>query len=137
MAVGTNREITALAKEGVTQVVDLGGHMQKIGDWRAINIYNPFLAMWVTLTRGAKWYEGRLHAAEALSREQAIRFLTRNNAYLLFWEKEIGSLEAGKRADFIVVDRDLLTCPVDDVKDTQVLQTWVEGQPVYRIAAPR
>ncbi len=107
-------------------------HMQKIGDWRAINIYNPFLAMWVTITRGAKWYEGRLHPEEALSRAQAIQFLTRNNAYLLFWEKEIGSLEAGKRADFIVVDRDLLTCAVDDVKDTQVLQTWVEGRSVYR-----
>ena len=107
-------------------------HMQKIGDWRAINIYNPFLAMWVTITRGAKWYAGRLHPEEALSRAQAIQFLTRNNAYLLFWEKEIGSLETGKRADFIVVDRDLLTCAVDDVKDTQVLQTWVEGRSVYR-----
>ena len=112
-------------------------HMLKIGDLRAINPYNPFLAMWTTLTRRAKWYEGQLHPEEALTRRQAIEFYTRNNAFLIFWEKEIGSLESGKRADFIVVDRDLLTCPVDDVKDTRVLETWVEGKRVYDRTAAR
>lgn len=106
-------------------------HMLKIGDLRAINFYNPFLAMWTTMTRKAKWWDGVLHPEEALTRRQAIEFYTRNNAYLIFWEKEIGSLEPGKRADFILVDRDLLTCPVDDVKGTQVLQTWVEGKKVF------
>jgi predicted amidohydrolase YtcJ len=110
-------------------------HMLKIGDRRAINPYNPFLAMWTTITRGAKWYEGQLHPEEALTRRQAIEFYTRNNAYLLFWEKEIGSLEVGKRADFIVVDRDPLECPIDELKDTQVLQTWLEGRLVYERAA--
>ena len=42
--------------------------MLKIGDMRAINIYNPFLAMWTTITRGAKWYDGQLHPEEALTR---------------------------------------------------------------------
>ena len=109
-------------------------HMLKIGDLRAINPYNPFLAMWTTITRRAKWYEGQLHPEEALTRRQAIEFYTRNNAHLIFWEKEIGSLELGKRADFIVVDRDLLTCPDDDVKDTRVLQTWIEGRNVFERA---
>ncbi len=106
-------------------------HMLKIGDLRAINPYNPFLAMWTTMTRRAKWYDGQLHPEEALSRRQAIEFYTRNNAYLIFWDKEIGSLEKGKRADFIIVDRDVLTCPVDEVKDTRVLETWVEGKKVF------
>lgn len=106
-------------------------HMLKIGDLRAINFYNPFLAMWTTMTRKAKWWDGVLHPEEALSRRQAIEFYTRANAYLIFWEKEIGSLEKGKRADFIIVDRDLLTCAVDDVKDAKVLQTWVEGRKVF------
>jgi predicted amidohydrolase YtcJ len=106
-------------------------HMQKIGDMRAINHYNPFLGMWITITRSAKWYDGQVRPEQALTREQAIQFFTRNNAYLLFWENEIGSLEAGKRADFIVTDRDLLTCPVDDIRDTTVLQTWVEGKLVH------
>ena len=66
-----------------------------------------------------------------MSRRQAIEFYTRNNAFLIFWEKEIGSIETGKRADFIVVDRDLLTCPEDDIKYTRVLQTWIEGKNVF------
>jgi predicted amidohydrolase YtcJ len=123
---------TIFAVGGVTG----GGsdHMLKIGDLRAINPYNPFLAMWTTITRKAKWYDGQLHPEEALSRRQAIEFYTRNNAHLLFWEKEIGSLEPGKRADFIVVDRDLLTCKEDDIKDARVLQTWVEGKKVFERA---
>jgi predicted amidohydrolase YtcJ len=107
-------------------------HMLKIGDLRAINPYNPFLAMWTTITRRAKWYDGKLHPEEALTRRQAIEFYTRNNAHLLFWEKEIGSLEVGKRADFIVIDRDLMTCREDDIKDARVLQTWVEGRNVFQ-----
>ena len=111
-------------------------HMLKIGDQRAINPYNPFLAMWTTISRRAKWYEGQLHPEEALTRRQAIEFYTRNNAHLLFWEKELGSLEPGKRADFIVIDRDLLACPLDDWKETRVLETWVEGRAVFRRNVP-
>jgi predicted amidohydrolase YtcJ len=106
-------------------------HMQKIGSLRSVNPYNPFLAMWTTITRKAKWYDGRLHPEEALSREQAIRFYTANNAYILFLDDRVGSLEAGKLADFIVLDRDLLTCPVDDIKDTHVLRTYIDGKLVY------
>jgi len=111
-------------------------HMLKIGDQRAINPYNPFLAMWTTISRRAKWYEGQLHPEEALTRRQAIEFYTRNNAHLLFWEKELGSLEPGKRADFIVIDRDLLACPLDEWKETRVLETWVEGRAVFRRSGP-
>jgi predicted amidohydrolase YtcJ len=106
-------------------------HMQKIGDLRSINQYNPFLGMWITITRSARWYDGAVRPEQALTREQAIQFYTRNNAYLLFWEDQIGSLEPGKRADFIILDRDLLTCPVDAIKDARVLQTWLEGRKVY------
>lgn len=107
-------------------------HMQKIGSLRSINPYNPFLAMWTTVTRQAKWYEGALHPEQALTREQAIRFYTSNNAFLLFLENQVGSLEGGKLADLIVVDRDPLTCPIDDIKDTQVLRTYLGGKMVYQ-----
>ncbi|MCU0877671.1 MAG: amidohydrolase [Pirellulaceae bacterium] len=106
-------------------------HMQKIGSLRSINPYNPFLGMWVTVTRQARWFEGQLHAEEALSREQAIRFYTMNNAYVVFLEDKIGSLEPGKLADLIVVDRDLLTCPIDDIRSTQVLATFLSGKQIY------
>ncbi|MDR3406531.1 MAG: amidohydrolase [Chthoniobacter sp.] len=106
-------------------------HMQKIGSLRAINPYNPFLGMATTITRRAKWYEGQLHPEEALTREEAIRFYTRNNAWLLFDEKNVGSLESGKRADFIVLDRDILTCPEGDIRNIEVLATYMDGKPVY------
>ena len=103
-------------------------HMQKIGSLRSINPYNPFLAMYVAVSRRAKGYEGQLHPEEALTREQAIRFYTINNARLMFLEDRIGSLEAGKQADFVVIDRDLLTCPEDEIKDTRALATYLDGE---------
>jgi hypothetical protein len=72
-----------------------------------------------------------MHEEEALTRQQAICFYTINNARLLFLEKECGSIEPGKLADFVVVDRDLLECPIDDLRDTQVLQTYLGGRLVF------
>jgi predicted amidohydrolase YtcJ len=106
-------------------------HMQKIGSLRSVNPYNPFLAMWVAVTRRSKGYADPLHPEEALSREQGIRFYTINNAYLMFLEDQVGSLEVGKRADLIVLDRDLLLCPVDEMKETNCLRTYLDGKLVY------
>jgi len=114
--------------------VAVGGgsdHMQKIGSLRSINPYNPFLGMWITLTRQPRWTDQPLHPEQRISREQAIRLYTINNAYLTFEEKEKGSLEAGKLADLIVLDRDILTCPLDEVKSIQVEQTYLGGKLVY------
>lgn len=107
-------------------------HMQKIGSLRSINPYDPFLGMWVAITRRAKWYDGQLYPEEALSREQAIRFYTINCARALVQDKYIGSLEKGKLADFIVVDTDLLTCPVDVIREIKVLRTYLNGKLVYK-----
>ena len=49
-------------------------------------------------------------------------------------EKEIGYLGSGKHADFITLDRNLLTCKVDEVKTTQVLSTWLDGNQVHGAA---
>lgn len=106
-------------------------HMQKIGSLRSVNPYNPWLGIWTTITRRARWYDGQMHPEQALTREQAIRFYTTNNAYLTFLDKEVGSLEAGKLADLIVIDRDLLTCPVDDIRETKVLKTMLGGKVVF------
>ena len=106
-------------------------HMQKLGSFRSINQYNPFLGLWIAITRQARRLDAPLHPEEALTREQAIRFYTINNAHLLFLEDRIGSLEAGKQADFVILDRDLLTCPVDEIRDTRALATYVDGQSVF------
>jgi predicted amidohydrolase YtcJ len=106
-------------------------HMQKIGSLRSINPYNPFLGMWITLTRQPRWTDQPLHPEQRLSREQAIRLYTINNAFLTFEEKEKGSLEKGKLADLIVLDRDILACPLDQVRSTQVEQTYLGGKLVF------
>jgi predicted amidohydrolase YtcJ len=49
----------------------------------------------------------------------------------MFEEKLKGSLEKDKLADFIVLDRDILTCPVDEIKNIRVPQTWLGGKLVY------
>ena len=106
-------------------------HMQKIGSFRSVNPYNPFLGMATAITRRAKWHEGQLHPEEALSREQALRFYTINNAKLLFNETRTGSLELGKLADLALLDTDLLTCPEDKIAQTKVLLTMVGGKVVW------
>jgi predicted amidohydrolase YtcJ len=119
-----------LAEQGVT----VGGgsdHMQKIGSLRSINPYNPFLGMWATIARQPRGSDAPLRPEQNLTREQAIRLYTTNNAFLTFEETRKGSLEPGKLADFIVLDRDILTCPVDEVKDIQVEATYLGGSRVY------
>ena len=107
-------------------------HMQKIGSLRSINQYNPFLGMWVTLKRQPRWMDQPLHPEQVLTREQAIRLYTINNAYLTFEEKEKGSLEVGKLADFIVLKQDILTCPEDEVKNIEVEKTYLGGKLIYQ-----
>lgn len=116
------------------KVVVGGGsdHMQKIGSLRSVNPYNPFLGMWITLARQPRRAEQPLHPEQRLSREQALRLYTINNAWLTFEENEKGSLEPGKLADLVVLDRDFLTCPIDEVKEIGVVATWLGGQVVYQ-----
>jgi predicted amidohydrolase YtcJ len=106
-------------------------HMQKIGSLRSVNPYNPFLAMWITLSRQPRRADLPLHPEQRLTREEAIRLYTINNAFLTFEEKEKGSLERGKLADFIVLKEDILTCPEEAVKDIEVEQTYLGGRKIY------
>jgi predicted amidohydrolase YtcJ len=114
--------------------VTVGGgsdHMQKIGPMRSINPYHPFFGMWITLVRQPRWTDQPLHPEERLTREQAIRLYTANNAFLTFEEKEKGSIEPGKLADLIVLEKDILTCPVDEIKVMRVERTFLGGKQVY------
>jgi predicted amidohydrolase YtcJ len=120
-------------------------HMQKIGGFRSVNPYSPFLGMWTAVSRqarrigadrwpeeGGRFVAGRsfrpVHPEHAISRQEAVRMYTIDNAKVLRFDREVGSLEPGKRADFVILDRDLLTCPIDDIPDTRVLETWLDGR---------
>ena len=105
-------------------------HMIRTDSVKATNPWNPWLGMWCTLTR---FTEGGklLFPEERLTREQAIRLYTINNAYLTHEEDRKGSLEVGKLGDLIIVDRDPLTCSLRDFLDITVLKTIVGGRVVY------
>ncbi len=113
-------------------VIVAGGsdHMVKFNAREAINPYDPFFGMWMAVTRVTT--DGSVHNPElSITREEALRMWTWNAAYLSFEEHVKGSLEPGKYADFVVLDRDILTCPLDELPHTQVLETVLGGETVY------
>ena len=71
-------------------------------------------------------------AGEAITLPQAIAARTINSAYLDFAEDKLGSIETGKLADFIVLDRNLFEIPIEDVSEAKVLTTVVEGKVVFQ-----
>jgi hypothetical protein len=105
-------------------------HMVGLDSFDSTNPWNPWLGMWIALTRHTE-QGGVLNPAECLTREQAIRFYTINGARINFDENKKGSLQPGKYADLIMVDRDLLQCPVDEIRDTKVMLTIVDGKVVW------
>ena len=105
-------------------------HMVKWDANTSVNPYNPFLAMWTMITRTTE--RGTVIVPEeAITREQALRMYTINNAYASKEESIKGSIEPGKLADMTVLSDDLLTCPVDHIKSIRSELTIVGGKIVY------
>ncbi len=72
---------------------------------------------------------------QRISFEQALSGFTRDAAYAGFAEQKVGSLEPGKWADFIIVDRDISEADAMAIARTQVLETWVAGKKVWSASA--
>ncbi|MBI4538666.1 MAG: amidohydrolase [Gemmatimonadetes bacterium] len=86
--------------------------------------------IWQSLARKAGLTGATVGAREKISREEALRIFTRNPAYALFMEDELGSIEPGKLADLVVLDGDLVDCPQDDIREMAVAATIVDGEVV-------
>jgi hypothetical protein len=109
-------------------------HMFGLAPNASLNPYNPFLTMSVAVTR--KTEGGRVIGPEqAVSREEALRMMTVNAAYLSFDEAKKGSIEVGKLGDLAVLSDDLMSCPADRIKDIRVVATVVGGQVVHEAAS--
>jgi hypothetical protein len=96
---------------------------------------SPFKTFYAAVFRiDAKEYpKGGYQMENALSREQALRGMTIWAARSNFEEGEKGSLEKGKLADFIILDKDLVTIPAKEVLNTSVLATYIGGEKVYEM----
>ena len=105
-------------------------HMIKFDSRTAINPYHPFYGMWMTITR--ETVTGDVYNPEQrLTREQALKMWTWNAAYHSFDEEVKGSIEPGKLADMVVISKDYLTCPEQQIRDIEALQTIVGGKIVH------
>jgi hypothetical protein len=90
---------------------------------------NPFHALgWAVSGRSAA---GEKTLYDTVPREAALTAHTRSNAYMLFREDDLGSLEPGKLADFVVLDRDYLSVPEEEIETLYSVMTVVEGEEVY------
>lgn len=114
------------------RLLDTGAVIASGSDF-PVELPNPFLGLYAAVTRqdgsgmpAAGWYMD-----QALSREEALHSFTLAAAFAAHQEDRLGSLEAGKWADFIVVDRDYFEIPAAEIDDIQILQTWVGGELVF------
>ena len=94
---------------------------------------NPLLTFHAAVTRedpqGAP--AGGWHPAQRMTREEALRSMTIWAAWAGFQESVMGSLSVGKYADFVILDRDILTVPEDRILGARVLATYLGGRAVY------
>jgi predicted amidohydrolase YtcJ len=102
-------------------------HMIGYDKNNAVNPYNPFLQMWIAVTRQTDRGEV-LHPEQKITREEALKTHTIWAAYMQFAENERGSIEPGKLADLVVIDRDYLTCPEDEIKAIEPQVVIVDGK---------
>ncbi len=111
-------------------------HMIGLDPDHAMNSFNPLLMLSIAVTR--KTFEDHIHGPhQALSRIDALRTVTQWPAYLNFDESKLGTLEVGKLADLVVIDRDYLTCPETDIARLSVERTIVAGETVFRKSTSR
>lgn len=98
-----------------------------------VEYVNPLFSFNASVSRqdGNGWPAGGWYPEQRMTREEALFSMTLWAAYAGFQEAELGSLTPGKRADFVVLDRDILRVPTSDILGTQVLSTWVGGRAVY------
>jgi len=109
-------------------ILDNGGIISGASDW-PVSSANVFWAIYQAETR--KGSEGVLDSSQAMPREAMFYAYTRNSARAMNLDS-IGTIAAGKRADLVLLDRDVLTISPEEMRDTKVLWTMVAGKMVYR-----
>jgi len=98
-------------------------------DATAVTPSSPFYTLWFAVT--GRMIGGRKVSRQTVSREEALIAHTRSNARFVFQEGNLGSIQPGRYADLVVLDRDYFRVPADQIKDIKPLMTMVGGKVVY------
>ena len=114
------------------RLLDSGAVLANGSDF-PVELSNPFHGLFAAVTRQSRDGEpdGGWYADQALTRAEALHSFTLAAAFAANQESRLGSLETGKWADFIVIDRDYFDVPSAEIDDIKVLQTWIGGELVY------
>ncbi len=104
-----------------------------------VELPNPWHGLYAAVTRKSRSGrpDGGWYFDQALSRAEALHSFTLAAAFAAHQEDRLGSLEPGKWADFIVIDRNYFEIPASEIDDIQVLETWVGGERVYAAGETR
>jgi predicted amidohydrolase YtcJ len=113
---------------------DAGALLVGGSDW-PVSSFNAFEAMERAITRSEGRGREPLLSEQSIGIQDIVDAYTRNAAFALKQEHTTGSLEAGKRGDFIVLDRDIFAIDPFDLHDTRVLATYLDGREVYAARA--
>ena len=114
------------------KLLDSGAVLASGSDF-PVELPNPFYGLYAAVTRQDRdgMPEGGWYIEEGLTRAEALHSFTLAAAYAAHQEDRMGSLEPGKWADFIMIDRDYFTIPSSEIDDIQVIETWVGGKRVF------
>jgi len=114
------------------RLLDSGAVLASGSDF-PVELANPWHGLYASVARQNRAGEpdGGWYPDQALSRAEALHSFTLAAAYAAHQEDHLGSIEPGKWADFIIIDRDYFAIPVSEIDDIQVLETWVGGERVF------
>jgi predicted amidohydrolase YtcJ len=110
--------------------IQASGMMWGFGsDGSAANQYMPFITLHYAVT--GKMASGLNVMRQTIGREDALIAYTRHNAFFVFQENNLGAIQQGKLADLVVLDRDYLTVPADQIKNIKPVMTMIGGRVVF------
>ena len=115
-------------------LIDAGAHYAISSDW-GVSTLNPFQIMETAITRQPPGRHGEhpvFLPEQRMTREECVRGYTQSAAQAAWRDQDTGSLSVGKYADLIILDRNIFTCDVYDIGDTEVLLTILGGREVHR-----
>ena len=127
--IGPTRELGAYAWRSLLDT----GVIIPNGSDLPVELTNPLISFHAAVSRqdAKDWPAGGWHPEQRMTRDEALKSMTIWPAQAAFMEAEVGSLSVGKRADFVVLDQDLMRVPAELILHTRVMQTWLGGERVY------